>query len=362
MTRTSLLVRSAIVLGLASFLVFGPVPATIDGYPHWLARGTTVGELAAQGGLRAFPGDLYDVRGGLIMPREGGAQVVEVDGGVASSGTIVGFGSVVASRRGPDAVEPTETVTIETTPPVLYRGSGPVQSIELGAQPGLARVVRGTVSGIELEREVVLRASPMTVRREPAWPGPRRVALTFDDGPWPDQTALFIAALEEAGARGTFFMVGRWVTRYPEIARSVAAAGMEVEAHSQSHALLRHASHAKIRSEISKGISAVTKVTGRRPIFYRPAGGSVNKFVYKEAKRQKVRVVLWTIDPQDWKKPGADKIARRILDKIRPGSVVLMHDGGGDRSQTLAALRIVLRGLAARGYETVTLSELYGEP
>jgi peptidoglycan/xylan/chitin deacetylase (PgdA/CDA1 family) len=278
------------------------------------------------------------------------------------SDTVVGFGSVVVSSRGLDTVELTEAVTIETTPAVLVRGHGPVETIELGAQPGLARVVRGKVSGIELERQVILRASPMTVRREPAWAGPRRVALTFDDGPWPGQTELFLDALDEAGARGTFFMVGYLARRYPDLARTVADAGMEIGAHSQSHKLLGHASKARIRSEISKGIASVEKVTGKRPVFYRPAGGSVNKFVYKEARRLKVRVVLWTIDPQDWRKPGADVIARRILDRVRPGSVVLMHDGGGDRSQTLEALRIVLRGLAARGYETVTLSELYAKP
>jgi peptidoglycan/xylan/chitin deacetylase (PgdA/CDA1 family) len=362
MTRNFPLVRASIALSVIAFLVFGPVMPTIDGYARWVARGTTVGDLIARSDTRSFPGDLYDVRGGLIMPRAGGDQVVEVDGRAAPPDTVVRYGSVVVSSRGPDTVESTETVTIETTPPVIYRGRGPVETVELRAQPGLARVVRGTVSGIELERRVILRAGPMTVRREPAWTEPKRVALTFDDGPRPGQTELFLAALKDAGARGTFFMVGYLVRRYPGLARSVANAGMEIGAHSQSHKLLGHASKARIRSEISKGIASVQKVTGRRPVFYRPAGGSVNRFVYKEAKRLKVRLVMWTIDPKDWKKPGADAIARRILDRVRPGSVVLMHDGGGDRSQTLKALKVVLTGLAARGYETVTLSELYAKP
>jgi peptidoglycan/xylan/chitin deacetylase (PgdA/CDA1 family) len=361
MTRSSLLVRSAIVLVVAAFLLFGPVLVTVDGYPRWVARGTTVGGLVQHDGVRAFPGDLLDVRGGIIMPRAGGPQIIDVDGSIASSDTVLGHGSAVVSRRGPDTVEPIETVTVETTPPIRYRGHGPVESVEMSSKPGLARVVRGAVSGIELERRVILRAGPMTVRREPAWPGRRRVALTFDDGPWPGQTELFVAALQDAGARGTFFMVGYLTTRHPALAHVVADAGMEVGAHSQSHKPLKRASHAMIRSEISKGIASVTKVIGRRPVFYRPAAGSVNGFVYQEAKRLKVRVVMWTIDPKDWKKPGANVIARRILDRIRPGSVVLMHDGGGDRSQTLEALKIVLGGLAARGYETVTLSELYAK-
>ena len=151
-------------------------------------------------------------------------------------------------------------------------------------------------------------------------------------------------------------------TRNAGIARDVAAAGMEIGAHSQSHKLLQHASHAVIRSEISKGIASVQRVIGRRPAFYRPAGGSVNAYVFLEAKRENVRVVIWTVDPRDWSRPGTRAIARRVLDNIRPGSVVLMHDGGGNRSQTIAALKLVLHGLKARGYEMVTLSQLYSPP
>ncbi len=359
MKLRGLVVLCVVAIAAASLSLFGPVLVIVDDTPRWIARGSTVGELVAGDGVRAFPGDLHDVRGALLMPRRGGAQVVHVDGSLASSDTVIGLGAAVVSDRGPDTVEPTEAVTIETTPPVRYRGRGPVQTVELGAPPGLVRVVRGVVSGIVLERTTIVRADPTIVRREPAWPGAKRVALTFDDGPWPGQTELFLAALQEAGARGTFFMVGRQATRHPALARMVAGAGMEVEAHSWSHKRLAHATHKLIRSQIAKGIAGITKVIGTRPVFYRPASGSVNAFVRSEARRLKVRIVMWTIDPKDWKKPGADLIARRILDRVRPGSVVLMHDGGGDRSQTLMALKVVLRGLAARGYETVTLSELY---
>jgi len=363
MTRNELLAPAAIAIALAivAVLLFGPYAVSVDGYPQWITRGTTVADLVAQHRVRAFPGDLHDVAGGLIMPREGGPQRVEVNGSVASSATVIRFGAVVVSERGRDSVEPTVAVSVETTPPLQYRGRGPVESVEASGTPGEVRVVRGAVSGIVLDRVEVSPAVPVTVRREPAWPGRKRVALTFDDGPWPGQTERIVAELKHAGARGTFFMVGYLTVRHPALARIVADAGMEVGAHSQSHKPLKRASHARIRSEISKGITSVTKVIGKRPVFYRPASGSVNGFVYQEAKRLKVRVVMWTIDPKDWKKPGANVIARRILDRIRPGSVVLMHDGGGDRSQTLEALKIVLGGLAARGYETVTLSELYAK-
>ena len=362
MTRTNLLVRTVVAVVLIALVLFGPILVEVDGYPRWLAHGTTVGELVDAGGVRSFPGDLLDVRGHFLAPRRGGAPLVAVDGAATSAGTVLRFGSRVVSGRGPDALESTVAVTVETTPAVHYRGSGPVESIELAGPPGQTRVVRGAVSGIELERTVISGPASVTVRREPAWTGKKRVALTFDDGPWPGQTDKFVAALQDADAHGTFFMVGYLATRHAHLARLVADAGMEIGAHSQSHTLLKHKSRKTVRSQIVKGVASLQKATGQRPVFFRPPGGSVNLFVYQEARRAKLRVVMWTVDPHDYRKPGAGVIARRILDNIRPGSVVLMHDGGGDRTQTLAALKIVLRGLAARGYETVTLSELYAKP
>jgi len=362
MTRTSLLVRTAVAAVLIALVLFGPVLVTVDDYPRWLAHGTTVGGLVGSGDVRAFPRDLLDVQGRFLAPRKGGAPVVAVDGVEASADTVLWFGSRVVSDRGPDALESTVAVTVETTPSVHYRGHGPVESIELAGPPGQTLVVRGAVSGIELKRTVISGPASVTVRREPAWTGAKRVALTFDDGPWPGQTDKFVAALQEADVHGTFFMVGYLATRHAELARLVADAGMEIGAHSQSHKLLKHQSRKTVRSQIVKGVASLVKATGQRPAFFRPPGGSVNVFVYQEARRAKLRVVMWTVDPHDYRNPGAAVIARRVLDNIRPGSVVLMHDGGGNRMQTLAALKIVLQGLAARGYEAVTLSELYAKP
>jgi chitin deacetylase len=200
------------------------------------------------------------------------------------------------------------------------------------------------------------------VRREPAWPGRKWVALTFDDGPWPGSTDEVLAQLAGAKAKATFFMVGQRLKNAPEIGRRVLAAGMEVGDHSYSHKYLATYPHDVVTQEIAWGASAIEGVLGVRPVWYRPAGGSVNPWVFVEAQRLRLRIVLWTIDPHDYKRPGAQVIARRILDNIRPGAVVLMHDGGGDRSQTRAALAIVLKALTARGYSMVTLSELYSKP
>lgn len=362
MTRSGLIARILIVAAVSALVLAGPVLATVDDYPRLLPHGTTVGDLAHRGDLRAFPGDLYDVTGGLIMPRVGGAPVVEVDGSRASTDTAIAFGAVVTSDRGSDSVEPTEAITVGVPPAGSTSATvAAAQGTELGLTPDSERLIRGAVSKIVVERTLLVGDVPVTLRPAPPNPEGPVVALTFDDGPWPGQTAQFVAALTEAGAKGTFFMVGRYVDRYPDIARGVAAAGMEIGAHSQSHKLLAHASHKVVRSQIGKGITTIERVTGTRPAFYRPAGGSQSGYVRTTAARMNVRLVMWTIDPKDWKKPKATTIARRILKRIKPGSIVLMHDGGGDRSRSLAALRIVLAELTARGYRTVTLSELYAQ-
>ena len=244
-----------------------------------------------------------------------------------------------------------------------FLGTGPVESVEESGTPGKVELVVGAVSGDVLSQRTISRGSPMTIRREPAYKGAKEVALTFDDGPWPGSTDAVLSELTSAGVKATFFEIGKQVKGRPDISKRVLAAGMEIGTHSYSHIYLtRSVSNKVVTQEISWGVSTIQSVLGFRPIWYRPAGGDVNGFVFREAKRLGLRIVLWTIDPHDYQKPGVNVIVRRVLNNIRPGSVVLMHDGGGDRSQSVAALAIILKALKARGYTPVTLSRLYRLP
>jgi peptidoglycan/xylan/chitin deacetylase (PgdA/CDA1 family) len=354
----------AVAVALVAVALFGPVPVpvTIDGYPAWVLRGTTPSELLRDGRLAGTRGALWSVSGRLLDRHGGGLPAVRLNGAAAGMDARLDAGAHLDSFHGVDTTETVVTTTIETTPTVLYRGKGPMETVEVSGTPGVAQVAVGAVSGEEVSRRVIQTGVPATVRREPAWTGRRWVALTFDDGPWNATTDAILKQLKAAGARATFFMVGSSVNRRPEIAKRVLAAGMEVGNHSQSHARLAHASRKVIRTQIARGRRTIKRVLGVDTRWYRPAGGSTNGAVYREAARQHQHLVLWTIDPRDWSRPGVRVIARRILDRVRPGSVVLMHDGGGDRSQTVAALPIVLRGLKARGYTMVTLSRLRGFP
>jgi peptidoglycan/xylan/chitin deacetylase (PgdA/CDA1 family) len=361
--RSWILAAAVLVLaGLGAVALFAPIPVTIEGATGWVSRTATVADLVAQGRLTAPRGDLLSVAGVVLRVGEGGSPTVQVNGEVATSSTPVALGARVSSAPGQNIVEATKTVTIETTPSVRVLGHGPVESVEEIGVPGRIQIVKGAVSGVVVSKRVISTGQPMVVRREPAYRGAKEVALTFDDGPWPGSTDAVLAELKSAGAKATFFEVGKQVKGRPEISRRVLAAGMEIGDHSYSHKYLAKYPRSVITTEISFGAAAIRSALGITPRWYRPAGGSTNAFVYSEAKRLGLRVVLWTIDPHDYRKPGAKVIARRVLNSVVPGSVVLMHDGGGDRSQTVAALKTILHGLKARGYAMVTLSRLYRLP
>ena len=359
MRTVAVVAAFAAVLGLA-VLAYGPVPVTMDGRLVIVGRGTTLGMLARRGLPGARPGALLSVHGNLLDPAGGGAPTLAVEGTTAPADRPLVAGTRLVTVQGADVVEPFAQKTVEATSGVRYVGRGPYARVESRGAPAHDRVTYGAVSGEEISRFPLDPGRPTIVRREPMWRGPKRVALTFDDGPWRDSTAAIVKILQESGIRATFFETGIQLRNRPITARLVRDAGMEIGTHSDTHKYLRHASKKLITREISRGAAEVTRLIGRWPTWYRPAGGSVNGFVRREARRLKLRLITWTIDPRDWSRPGARKIVSVVLADVRPGAVILLHDGGGDRSETVAALPRIIDGLRLRGYEMVTLSALYG--
>lgn len=178
------------------------------------------------------------------------------------------------------------------------------------------------------------------------------VYLTFDDGPAPGYTPQVLDVLARYQAPATFFMIGRQAQANPSLLAAVRAGGHAVGNHTYSHPWLTRLSNGAISREIS---SAATTLGGTHCL--RPPGGFVDGRVTSIANSLGQAVVTWTVDPLDWQRPGAGAIADRVLRAARPGSVILMHDGGGDRSQSVAALTVVLARLTERGYGFGTLPQ-----
>ncbi|MFD4656019.1 polysaccharide deacetylase family protein [Kitasatospora sp. NPDC058444] len=185
--------------------------------------------------------------------------------------------------------------------------------------------------------------------------GAKVVYLTFDDGPSPAYTPKVLATLSRYGVRATFFEIGQNVAAHPSVTAQVAKQGHSVQNHSWSHPDLRRLSAAALNAQLADTDKAIRAQTGRTPNCLRPPYGAVNSTVRSKAATLGKQVVLWSVDPADWSRPGTAAISSRVLNNVRPGSVILLHDGGGDRSQTVAALPTIISTLKSRGYGFATL-------
>jgi peptidoglycan/xylan/chitin deacetylase (PgdA/CDA1 family) len=186
---------------------------------------------------------------------------------------------------------------------------------------------------------------------------PGKVALTFDDGPGP-LTRAFLQRLRRLHVKATFFVVGYAIARRPHVLREQRAAGMTIGNHSVSHAAMGALPPARQRTEIEAQERAIQRLIGYRPLFFRPPYRSYTLVTAREIAAAGMVGSLWSVDSRDYTRPGTRRIVRNAL-QVKAGGVVLMHDFGGDRHQTLAALGPIVRGLRKRHLEPVTLDELY---
>jgi peptidoglycan/xylan/chitin deacetylase (PgdA/CDA1 family) len=194
-------------------------------------------------------------------------------------------------------------------------------------------------------------------------PRTRTAYLTFDDGPNPDATPSILATLASAGVPAAFFLVGRHVRHFPELARAVAAGGHAIGNHTESHVKLHLLGPARVAQEIGAAHRSIVEVTGVSPRMFRAPHGYRNPFVSRIARQYGYSVMGWTFGVWDTARPGAEEIRRRMRAKLRPGSVLLLHDGdgydpAGDRRQTAKALPGIIDDVRAAGYEFRPLTEL----
>ena len=201
------------------------------------------------------------------------------------------------------------------------------------------------------ESTVVAPALPKPTGHGPA--GEPVVYLTFDDGPHPTWTPQVLETLARYGAPATFFVLGRNVNAYPDLAARIVREGHEAENHTFDHASLDKVDRETFIAEVEATDRALRAAVGDavNPVAcLRPPYGALDAATRSLAAELGKKIVLWNVDPQDWRRPGAAQIALHLLTHAKPGAILLMHDGGGDRSQTVEALDVVLSELARRGY------------
>jgi peptidoglycan-N-acetylglucosamine deacetylase len=187
--------------------------------------------------------------------------------------------------------------------------------------------------------------------------GPRDrnvVALTFDDGP-SEYTPGFLQVLREKHVPATFFEIGEEMSRYPAAMRQILRAGDEIGNHTVHHTEFPG------YGEIAPATTLAQSITHFRPCLFRPPGGAVNSAVIGAAAEDGLRTITWDVDPGDWSTPGTSAIYSRVVDAAQAGSIILMHDGGGPRDETLAALPQIIDTLRASGYGFATVTGLLGQ-
>ena len=310
------------------------VTVTVEGRSRSLPAGLTVEQALERLG-RPAAGDLLAVDHSVLRKRAYPPTVL-INGQPAPATRRLDRGDRVTVVRGRTRIEPVTQVTQLLT---AIQPGNPIRSLPTG--PARAVLERGKLSG---------RVMPVAFRPAAGAGGSLPVALTFDDGPWPHTTAQILAILIRRQAPATFFVVGRQVQRYPELVRREQVAGMSLGSHSYSHPQsFDRLPMARIRAEIGQGRRTLQPL-GVRPVGFRPPGGAASPTVAAAAKGLGDRTVLWSVDPADWQ-PGvtSDQLVHQVLAAARPGAIVLLHDGGGNRSVTVAALPAIIDGLRRLG-------------
>lgn len=185
--------------------------------------------------------------------------------------------------------------------------------------------------------------------------GSKVIYLTFDDGPAVTYTLQILDLLDQYDAKATFFELGENATAHPELTKAVLKRGHALASHTWDHADMTTLSANALQSEIRHTSEALAKLAGKEMTCLRPPYGAVNDNVKAAIAGNDLTMWLWNIDPQDWNRPGVPAIVNNVVSNARPGAVSLMHDGGGDRSQSVAALRQILPRLAKQGYRFESL-------
>lgn len=179
---------------------------------------------------------------------------------------------------------------------------------------------------------------------------PVSIELTFDDGPNPIYTPLILHILARYHIHATFFTIGRQVQSYPSLVRQEHQQEDVVGNHSWNHPDLTRLTPQAIHTQLQATSVVIQRTTGASPLFFRPPYGSTNAQVRRVASQLGLQQILWTIDTRDWQQPGVKQIVHTVLTQATNGCIILMHDGGGNRSQTVQALPLIITGLLQRGF------------
>jgi peptidoglycan-N-acetylglucosamine deacetylase len=350
-SRSSLLapagaVLVAVLAGCGHGTASEIISITVAGKHEQVPPGTTLAQAAARFRLKPDAGSLVDITGRALRRGIYPGSLL-VDGRPAPPSRRLLGGDRIGVVAGRDR---TEAVRRELVP--VKGGAVGDPQFTLSRTPGVDVVVRGAVSH-----------KLVSAQFRPSSPQPKveqAVALTFDDGPSPTDTPRILRVLKRFHVHATFFTIGYLAAAYPNLVSLEVHEGMTVGNHSYNHPQVPpfgELPQRLMRDEIELGAKSLA-AGGVQPHLFRPPGGSYSPALVGTAKALGERIVLWSVDPSDWS-PGVTgaQVASRVLAAVHPGSIVVLHDGGGDRTATVKALPAIIKGIRKRGLHLVALAD-----
>ena len=365
------IVIALIAVGITFWVRSLPVDVTVNGTPIEVGGQKTAQYIYDQGVVHVKPGDFVDVEGVVLSPGEGEQFTLMINDEPGDPQKRLKKGDAVVFSDG-NNIEEESTILEEQTLPfnVVETGHGPIHKIVQEGAEGKATTKTGSVSQKTITTETAPAQDKIYQRYYPDTHGEKVVAFTFDDGPWGDQTTQVLDILDKYNVKATFFTVGRLIggTGTEQMKRAYDA-GHLICTHTWDHAAgsgqgvnLSYMSSQEQRDEITKGQDAIRAAIGTDPsTLFRSPGGNYPLEVWQNTEDLVSAEIGWDVDTEDWRQPGTDAIVAR-LKSCTPGDIVLMHDGGGDRSQTIAAIDEAIPYLLENGYRFITIDELMTYP
>lgn len=365
-----------IALGANAYGILAPIKCTVNGTEFSIGGEKNLTQAYAslrESGVAVTPGNLLSVTD----------QVIGIEGGTPWTATVNGqkqedanyklkSGDTVEFTNGTDVMEDytmVEGSEKEIPYTVTVTGSGSIHWYDGTGKNGREAEIIGSVSGVKTKKELESAQNVVCHYYTPDVGEDKVIALTLDDGPWDDSTQQIIDILKENGAKATFFTVGTCVEQRPELVKQAAENGNQIATHTYDHAEgkgqgvnLGYMSKEQQVDEVTKGFASIDNVLGYEVSrVLRTPGGNFSKETAQYLQPYVTAEINWDLDTEDWTRPGAKSISK-VLESAKPGDIILAHDGGGDRSETVEALKNSIPKLIADGYTFITVDELLKYP
>lgn len=363
-TLIALLAIAVIVGGGVWMWLNRTVYVSINGASAEVKIDSSLTDILSVTGASPKPGNLVSVGGNVLEEGGGTAFTAKVNGDELTEDEIASFrakgNEAITFGDGTDVTESSHEEEREVQPKLERAGSvGAVTFVFQYGKAGKQKFTVGDISGETVEGEVVepvqnVKLESVNIRPDN---GRKVVALTFDDGP-SKYTQQYLDILSRYGARATFFCLGSQIPGNESLVQAIKNQGSQVASHTQNHEQLTLLDPDALRSEVTETFSAISSAGGGDTTVLRPPYGALDSSTWAASGGTFSASIIWNLDSLDWELPGVDTIVENSTLGVTNGSIILMHDGGGNRDQDVEALPRIIETLQDQGYELVTINEL----